>query len=211
MSLLKSHLWPACRLPYPHPRPQTSTNVSADIAPLAALPPHPPPGPGPGPGHHDHPRLWLLGALSSQKVRLSLCSAADCAKHIELTIRRAAHAALRGVLDPEECLRNALPRARACVPHGATPDPLERLVKTVLSLEFWRGWGRTPSNPPRCASSPQRRVRSPRMSSKCITARASMRPPQGHPGSTGKAGKNNAFPRVLEGLGAKTLKSAALL
>ena len=83
MSLLKSHLWPACRLPYPHPRPQTSTNVSSNIAPLAAPPSHPPPGPSPGPGHHDHPRLWLLGALSSQKVRLSLCSAADCAKHIE--------------------------------------------------------------------------------------------------------------------------------
>ena len=83
MSLLKSHLWPACRLPYPHPRPQTSTNVSSNIAPLAALPSHPPPGPSPGPGHHDHPRLWLLGALSSQKARLSLCSAADCAKHIE--------------------------------------------------------------------------------------------------------------------------------
>ena len=83
MSLLKSHLWPACRLPYPHPRPQTSTNVSSNIAPLAALPSHPPPGPSPGPGHHDHPRLWLLGALSSQKVRLSLCSAAGCAKHIE--------------------------------------------------------------------------------------------------------------------------------
>ena len=75
--------------PHPHPRPQTSMNVSANIAPLAALPFHPPPGPCPGPGHHDHPRLWLLGALSSQKVRLSLCSAADCAKHIELPARGA--------------------------------------------------------------------------------------------------------------------------
>ena len=109
------------------------------IAPLLASGPSPPRRP------HDHPRLWLLGALSSQKVRLSLCSAADCAKHIELTIRRAAHAARRGVSEPEECLRNALPRARACVPHGATPDPLERLVKTVLFFEFWRGWGRKPS------------------------------------------------------------------
>ena len=67
------------------------------------------------------------------------------AGHRALVIRRAALAALRGVLDPEECLRNALPRARACVPHGATPDPLERLVKTVLFLEFWGGWGRKPS------------------------------------------------------------------
>ena len=50
-------------------------------------------------------------------------------------IRRAAQAALRGVLDPQECLRNALPRARACVPQGTPPDPLDRLVKTILFLK----------------------------------------------------------------------------
>ena len=38
----------------------------------------------------------------------------------------------------------------------------------------------------------------------CFAARASVRPPGDPPGSTGKAGKNHAFSRVLEASGAKT-------
>ena len=60
-------------------------------------------------------------------------------------IRRAAQAALRGVSDPQECFRNALPRARACVPQGTPPDPLERFVKTTLFFEFWRLRGQKPA------------------------------------------------------------------
>jgi len=57
------------------------------------------------------------------------------------------------VLDPQECFRNALPRARACVPQGTPPDPLERPVKTVLFLEFWRLRGPKPAQNQRAAGS----------------------------------------------------------
>ena len=36
-----------------------------------------------------------------------------------MKIRRAAKAALRGVLDPQEWFRSGLPRARACVQDGS--------------------------------------------------------------------------------------------
>ena len=49
------------------------------------------------------------------------------------------------MLDPQECFRNALPCARACVPQGTPPDPLERSVKTALFLEFWRLLGQKPA------------------------------------------------------------------
>ena len=55
--------------------------------------------------------------------------------------------------------QNEIPRARACVPEGSPPDPLERSVKTALFLEFWRLWGQKPAQNQRagsCARVPQR-------------------------------------------------------
>ena len=59
------------------------------------------------------------------------------------------------MLDPQECFRNALPRARPCVPQGTPPDPLERPVKTVLFLEFWRLRGQKPAQNQRAGCTPR--------------------------------------------------------